>query len=49
MVSLCRHANRSQLNSTRAVQRSYERTVAHEGDGVPAFQMYAGLNLQFPL
>lgn len=24
-------------------------TVAHDGDGVPKFQLYAGLNLQFPL
>lgn len=24
-------------------------TVAHDGDGVPQFQIYAGLNLQFPL
>lgn len=24
-------------------------TVAHDGDGVPEFQIYAGLNLQFPL
>jgi hypothetical protein len=24
-------------------------TVAHDGDGVPKFQIYAGLNLQFPL
>jgi hypothetical protein len=24
-------------------------TVAHDGDGMPEFQIYAGLNLQFPL
>jgi hypothetical protein len=24
-------------------------TVAHKGDGVPKFQLFAGLNLQFPL
>lgn len=24
-------------------------TLAHDGDGVPEFQIYAGLNLQFPL
>lgn len=24
-------------------------TIAHHGDGVPAFQIYAGVNLQFPI